>query len=231
MLREKSLKILELDRGRSEELGSQFDTVELLALGGISHRASTKILEPAALEAVALVLVVHFLPLGKACAGNVQQGILFAAINREVVVTALAGIHELDVDVLPDPFQVPVMPHLKRECCSTAAPLVLRTLVISAGRVRINIVWLAKSNIDVAAVGPPPRFARREVLVGIGNSTVVLFPVLVFGGIRVGVAAQPEGLDEGVALLIVAQTHEGSALFVGDDIGNFLVQPGFVGSL
>ena len=83
----------------------------------------------------------------------------------------------------------------------------------------------------MAAIRLPARLAGGKVLVGVGDAPVVLLAELVLRRIRIGVAAQPELLDEGVALLIVAQALEGFALFVGDDVGHFLVQPGLVGPL
>ena len=59
----------------------------------------------------------------------------------------------------------------------------------------------------------------------------MLFAVLVLGRIGIGVAAQPELLDESVALLIVAQVLERLHLLVGDDPANVLVQPLLVDAL
>ena len=43
--------------------------------------------------------------------------------------------------------------------------------------------------------------------------------------VRRGVAAQPELLDELFALFVRLQFFEGGALFIGDDVGDILVQP------
>jgi hypothetical protein len=59
----------------------------------------------------------------------------------------------------------------------------------------------------------------------------VLFAELVLRRIGIGVAPLPEVLDERLAFLVVAQAHERFAFIVGDDVGNFLVQPGLVGPL
>jgi hypothetical protein len=75
----------------------------------------------------------------------------------------------------------------------------------------------------VAAVGLPARLAGGKMLVGVGDAPVVLFAELVLRRIGVGIAPQPELLNEGVALLVVAQVLEGLALFVGDDVGHILV--------
>jgi putative intracellular protease/amidase len=77
--------------------------------------------------------------------------------------------------------------------------------------VRFDRVRLAERDIDVAAVGLPARLAGGKVLVGVCDAPVVLFAELVLRRIRIGIAAQPELLDEGVALFIVAQALEGLA--------------------
>jgi hypothetical protein len=71
----------------------------------------------------------------------------------------------------------------------------------------------------MTAVRLPSRLAGCKVLVGVSNAPVVLFAELVLRRIRIRVAPQPEILDEGVALLIVAQVLERLRLFVRDDVG------------
>jgi hypothetical protein len=97
--------------------------------------------------------------------------------------------------------------------------------------VGIDGVGLAEGDVDVAAIGLPAGLAGGVVLVGVGDAPIVLFAELVLRRIRIGVAAQPEVLDEGVALLVVAKGLEGLALLVGDDVGDVLFQPGLVGAL
>src|SRR5580698_6053892 len=81
----------------------------------------------------------------------------------------------------------------------------------------------------MAAVRLPARLAGGKVLVRIGDTPIMLFAKLVVRRIRVRIAPQPELLDEGIPLLIVAQAHEGFSLFIGDDPDHILVQPGLVG--
>ena len=69
------------------------------------------------------------------------------------------------------------------------------------------------------------------MLVGVGDAAVVLFLELVFDGVRRGVAAQPELLDELLALVVGLQVLEGGPLLVGDDVGHVLVEPLAVGRL
>ena len=56
----------------------------------------------------------------------------------------------------------------------------------------------------MAAVGLPAGLAGGKMLVGVSDAPVVLFAELVLWRVRIGVAAQPEVLDECVALLVVA---------------------------
>ena len=67
------------------------------------------------------------------------------------------------------------------------------------------------------------------MLVGIGDAAVVLFFELVLFRIGRGIAAQPELLDELVALFVVGELGEGGALFIGDDVAHVLVEPFLVG--
>ena len=93
---------------------------------------------------------------------------------------------------------------------------------------RFDRVRLAEGDVDVPAVGLPARLAGGKVLVGIGDAAVVLFAEFVFRRVGIGIAAQPELLDEGFALLVVAQVLERLPLLVGDDVGDVLVEPRLV---
>jgi len=92
---------------------------------------------------------------------------------------------------------------------------------------RLDRIRLAEGNVDVSAVSLPSGLAGSIVLVRIGDAAVMLFAELVFRGIGIGIAAQPELLDEGLALLVVAEISEGFPFFVGDDVGDVLIEPGF----
>ncbi len=149
-----------------------------------------------------------------------RQRILFAAVDGEVVVAALAGIDELQVDVVADTFEIAVVPGLKREGGCLAAALVHGTLIGAARGMRFDRVRRTEGNVDVAAVRLPAGLAGCIVVVGVCDAPVVLFAKLIFGRVGIGIAAQPELLDECFALLVVAQVLECLALFVGDDVGN-----------
>src|SRR5262249_36765374 len=83
---------------------------------------------------------------------------------------------------------------------------------------------------DTAAVGLPSGDATREMLVGVGDAAVVLFLEVVGERFRIGVATQPELLDELFALLIVGGGLEDLALFVVNDVAALLRRPPFVGA-
>src|ERR1039457_4980030 len=83
----------------------------------------------------------------------------------------------------------------------------------------------------MASIGLPTRFAGCIVVVCILNPPVVLLAELIIGRVGIGIAAQPELLDESLALLIVAEVLEGFSFFVGDDVGYVLLQPRLEGPL
>src|SRR5262249_7652360 len=85
-------------------------------------------------------------------------------------------------------------------------------------------------DVHAAAVGLPSRNARRKVLVGVGNTTVVLFLELVFDRVRSRIAALPEGFDELVALFVIRELLESRPLLVGNNPADILVQPLLVGT-
>ena len=58
----------------------------------------------------------------------------------------------------------------------------------------------------------------------------MLFAELVFGAIRVGIAAQPEVLDEAIALFVVRKAFERLYLIVADDPLDVLLEPLLVGA-
>src|SRR5208283_2142783 len=177
--------------------GHELDAVELLALVGIAHRTIAQLLQSVALEPVGLVLLVHLFPLRKPGAGNIFQGVLLASVDGEVVIAALAGIHELEIDVLAKALEIAVVPHLKREGGRLAATLFHRPLVHAARGVGVDAVGWAPGNIDMTAVGLPAGFTGGKVVVGVLDAPVMLLAKLVLRRIGTGVAALPEVLDEG----------------------------------
>ena len=160
-----------------------------------------------------------------------QQRVLLAAVDGEVVVAALASIHKLQIDVLPDALEITVVPRLEGEGGGFAAAFFHRPLVAAAGGMRVNGVGRAPGDVNPPAVRLPAGLAGRIVLVGVGDATIVLFAEFVLRRILVGVATQPEVLDESVALLVVAERPERLALLVGNDVAHILLQPRLVGPL
>src|ERR1700688_717890 len=90
---------------------------------------------------------------------------------------------------------------------------------------RFDFVGWAVNDVSAAAVGLPAGNARRIMLVSVGDAPVVFFLVLVFLGIRSGIAPQPELFDELLALVIRAQPFPGLPFLVGDDVGDVLIEP------
>jgi hypothetical protein len=122
---------------------------------------------------------------------DVEQCILLAGIERHVVFACPCGVDELDHDVVADVVDVPVLPLLKGNGGYRAAALFGRPLVRAAGWMGVDFIRRPVDDVDAATVGLPAGDARSEVLAGVSNAAVVLFPELVFECARRGVAAQP----------------------------------------
>src|SRR5271165_2945525 len=137
-----------------------------------------------------------------------QQRVLLVGVDGQMVVTALAGIDEFQIDFLPDPFDVTIAPVLERESGGVATSFFYGTLVRTTRRVSVDLVRRAVGNVDAAAICPPPRNAGGKMLIGVGDTPVVLFFVLVLRGVRSGVATQPELFDEGIAFFVIRQLLE-----------------------
>src|SRR3972149_7839136 len=112
-----------------------------------------------------------------------------------------------------------------------AAAFFDRPLVVAAGRVRIDLVGWAVHDVDAAAIGFPARYAAGKMLVGVSDAAIVFFLVVIGEGFRIGVAAQPELLDELLALFIILEASEDLPLLIGDDVADIVAQPLPVGPL
>src|SRR5205823_8108109 len=126
---------------------------------------------------------------------------------------------------------IAVMPDLKREGRRVAAALFHRPVIAAAAWMRVDIVRLAKRDVDVAAIRSPPRLACGEMLVGIRDARVMLFAIFILRGIRIWIPPQPEVLNKLVAFLVVAQALERLHLLVGDDPPHVLIDPLLVHAL
>src|SRR5712691_11582250 len=91
-----------------------------------------------------------------------------------------------------------------------------------------GLVWFAPGDVDAAAISLPAGNARGVMLVGIGDTLVVLLTKLVFISIRIGIATAPELFDETFALVVGFELLERLALLLSDDVRDVLVQPIFV---
>ena len=85
-----------------------------------------------------------------------------------------------------------------------------------------------EQDVEAAAVGAPagPSGVAAVELVGVGDPGVVLLPVLVLRGGRVGIAPLPEGLDEGVPKVLSPEAQEGLAFGLRDDVDDLFLEPG-----
>src|SRR5260370_6056009 len=173
------LQILELDHRRSHQLGHAIQTVELLALVHLRHRTGTELLKAATGEAVSLASLPLLLVEGLACARNMLESIFLRAVDGHVVVAAHAAVDELDIDVVAHTLKVAVVPRLKRVGGGVAAALFHGPLVVASAGMRVDAVRLAVGDIDVTAVGLPSRLACGEVLVRIGDASIMRLAELI----------------------------------------------------
>ena len=182
---------LYLISGAAITLAYMSHPVQLLALVLFRHRPLAKLFQTA-IHALGLLRHSHLFVQCLACFPARASAHPFPTVDRHVIVAAHARIDKLQIDVVANPLEIPVVPGLEWKRRRIASAFVHRPLVASAARVRINAVWLAVSDIDAAPVGPPPRLACGKVLVGISNPRVVLFAILILRRIRVGIPPQPE---------------------------------------
>ncbi len=93
-----------------------------------------------------------------------------------------------------------------------------------------DLIGWTPHDVNPAAIRPPPWNARGEAFIGVGDPAVVLFLEFVFHGVRRRIASLPECLNELLALFIGLQLQECRALFAGNDVRDFFIQPLLVGS-
>ena len=105
-----------------------------------------------------------------------------------MVVVAHATVDELEIDVLADSFEIPVMPGFEGESTGVSPSLVHRPLVVAAGRVAFNLIGRAPYDVNATAIRLPTRHARRELLVSLSNASIMLFAELIFRCIGSGIA-------------------------------------------
>src|ERR1700761_5268810 len=117
------------------------------------------------------------------------------------------------------------MPYLKGVGRGIAAALVHRTVVAAAARMRIDAVRLAVGDVDMASIRPPAWLACGKMLVGISDAGVMFLAILILRRVRIGIATQPELLDELIPLLVIAQALESLQLLVGDNPADILIDP------
>src|SRR5438067_10235862 len=95
----------------------------------------------------------------------------------------------------------------------------------------LEFVGLAVHDVNAAAISFPSGNAGGIVLVRVSDALVILFAVLVFVRVRVGIAPAPELFDKVFALIVGLEFLERLALFVSDDVRDVFVKPVFVGLL
>src|SRR5258706_579584 len=113
----------------------------------------------------------------------------------------------------------------------SARTFIVGAVISAGGRMGFDFIGRPVGDVHAAAVRLPRRNARGETLVGVGDAAIVLFAELVLFRIRRRIAAQPELLDELLALFVGGQPAERFPLFVADDVDDLFVQPLLIRSL
>jgi hypothetical protein len=132
----------------------------------------------------------------------VRESVLLAGIHGEVVLAGIGGVDKFDFDIFADAFEVAITPQFPRVGVGGAAALSRSAFVGSAGGVGFNLVGRTSDNVNVPAIGLPAGNAGGEMLIGVGETAVVLFLEGVFRGFGMRVASVPEDFDGLFALFV-----------------------------
>ena len=92
---------------------------------------------------------------------------------------------------------------------------------------RLDFGRLSVKDVNAAAVRLPTRNTRREALIGVRDTGVMLFFEFVLDGVGTGVAAEPELFDELLALFVGLERLIGGTLFVRNNVGYIFIKPFF----
>jgi len=90
---------------------------------------------------------------------------------------------------------------------------------------RFQFIRLAVHDIDPPAVCSPSLDPGGEILVGIGDASVMLFFKGVIRRTGIGIPPGPELLDKAFAFLLVFQVLEYASFFIRNDVDNILIKP------
>src|SRR5690348_13274232 len=153
---------------------------------------------------------------------------LFRRVGSQPEFAGTAGIHKFQFNVLSDALDVMVGPILEGIGLRFTAALIQRSLVVLALCMALERVRLAVHDVDAAAICPPSRDTRGEMLVGISDAAVVLLLNRIIDRVWVRTAPLPKLLDEVFTLLVCLQLQKSSALRIGNDVDDVFVEPLFV---
>ena len=206
-------EVIELDLGRSLEGGQPRQPLERLILGPHPEELTAPVHEVALPvrtkhskgHPVGLVGQPKLLGEGQPRIRGVEQGVLLIWATCNPVLSRPTRVDKLDLDVRADSFKVPVPPDLERIGRRRPSSFPDWAIVAATGGVRFDLIWLAKHDVDPAPIGLPSRDTAGVLLVGIGDPLVILLAVLVDIRVGIRIAAQPELLDELLALVVGLQ--------------------------
>src|SRR5579859_2586576 len=166
---------------------------------------------------------------GQAGTRNIKHRVFFRRVGGQAEFASARRIHEFQLYVLADTFNIVIRPIFIGVGLRLATALVQGPVPSLALSVAFKVIRLAVHDVDAAAIGSPAGNAGRVMLVSIGDAAIVLFFYGIIDRIRIRIAPLPEFLDELLALFVGLELQESFALGVRDDVNNVFAQPLFVG--
>ena len=230
---DQALQVFELDFGSGLELvvaAEPFEKVIPLAehLQGVPDAAGGEVGHGPGADPFRLGGAAQPFRLGQAQSRDPEHGVLVHLVAGQNEVAAHGLVVELDLDPVPDVGDVVVVPKLPGVGGGDAATFGAGTVVLFALVMVFDRIGRAVDDVDPSAVGFPTWRPHRIMIVGVGDSAIVLFLELVVRGVQIGVPAPPELFDEGVAFVVGGEILEDGEFFVGDDVHDVFFKPLFV---
>ena len=105
-----------------------------------------------------------------------RQCVLLTGVERETVFAGTCRVDEFNFNILADAFQMAIPPQLPRIRRSRPAALFCGAVIRASGRMRIDLIGRTPDDVDATAVGLAAGDAGGKVLVGVGETPVMLIP-------------------------------------------------------
>src|SRR5262245_23260152 len=96
---------------------------------------------------------------------------------------------------------------------------------------RFDFIGLSERYVNTAAVGLPTGNSGRIFFIRVLDTFEVLLFVLVLGSVGIGVASEPEVLNELIAFFVGFKGFERLSFLIGYDVTDILVEPVLINTL